>query len=182
METRFGAGGRDAATRAGGRWVATRRPWRRYLCFLQWIVLLGAGPVSPASAQDTLPQPLRSAREALDSGRIQEAIRLSERYTWGHPRDPRGFVLLGDAWFANLPVGRFRAAQAYQEAERLAPRDPEPPYKYASVGLWLGGDDGEGMAKRGLERVLEIAPLYRDAWDLWLMLFRSEGSRRRMRQ
>ena len=81
-----------------------------------------------------------------------------------------------------MPVGRFRAAQAYKEAQRLAPTSPEPPYRYAQVGLWLGGDDGESMAQLGLERTLELDPFYGAAWDQWLTLFRNAGSRQRMAQ
>jgi cytochrome c-type biogenesis protein CcmH/NrfG len=133
---------------------------------------------SQLSGQDTLPEPIRQARALIAAGNIEDAIHTSERYTLTHPRDERGFLALGDAWFHHMPTGRFRAAQAYEAAERLAPRDAEPPYQYAQVGLWLGGDDGEGMAKQGLERVLALDPLYRDAWDEWLTLFRNGGSRR----
>ncbi|HVO45590.1 MAG TPA: hypothetical protein VMT29_04575 [Steroidobacteraceae bacterium] len=163
-------GTRRRPSRAGSLWVTA------LVGALSWC---GASPVW---AQQPQQPELGAAREALAAGRTEDAIRIAERYTRSHPRDERGFLLLGDAWFANMPVGRFQAARAYEAAERLAPRDSEPPYKYALVGLWLGGDDGEGMARHGVERVLELAPLYRDAWDLWLTLFRGEASRRRMRQ
>jgi cytochrome c-type biogenesis protein CcmH/NrfG len=134
----------------------------------------------PAAAQDSLPPQLREARASIAAGKIDDAIHMAERYTRDHSRDAVGFLVLGDAWMKQMPVGRFRAAQAYQEAERLAPRDPAPPYQHAQVGLWLGGDDGERMAAQGLERVLGLDPLYQDAWDGWLTLFRNSGSRRRM--
>ena len=133
-----------------------------------------------AAAQDTLPAPLREARALIAAGKIDDAIHLAERYTGDHPRDAQGFLVLGDAWFAHMPIGRFHAATAFQEAERLAPRDPAPPYQFAQVGFWLGGDDGERMAGEGLERVLALDPLYKDAWIDWLTLFRNAGSRRHM--
>ncbi len=133
-----------------------------------------------ALAQDTIPEPLRQARALIAAGKIDDAIRLADRYTRDHPRDETGFLVLGDAWFKQMPIGRFKAAQAYQKAESLAPRDPAPPFRYASVGLWLAGDDGEMMAGAGLQRVLELDPLYPDAWDDWLTLFRNAGARRRM--
>src|SRR2546422_1501162 len=48
------------------------------------------------------------------------------------------------------------------------------------MGLWLGGDDGERIAREGLEQVIELDPLYRDAWDQWLTLYRNAGGRRKM--
>ncbi len=133
-----------------------------------------------AAAQDSLPEPLRQARTLIEAGKFDDAIHLAEKYTNDHGRDARGFLVLGDAWFKQMPVGRFRAARAYEEAQRLAPSSPEPPYRYAQVGFWLGGDDGESMAQRGLERTLELDPLYGDAWNDWLTLFRNVGWRRRM--
>ena len=133
-----------------------------------------------ARAQDSLPEPLRQARALIAAGKIDDAIHAAEAYTVQNRRDERGFLALGDAWFRQMPVGRFRAAQAYREAERLAARDPLPPYQYAQVGFWLGGDDGERMAAEGLERVLALNPLYGEAWNNWLTVFRNTGSRRHM--
>jgi hypothetical protein len=46
------------------------------------------------------------------------------------------------------------------------------------VGFALRGDDGEGVSRRGLLRVLDIEPLYRDAWALWTTLYRGPSERR----
>ncbi len=46
------------------------------------------------------------------------------------------------------------------------------------MGLALRGDDGEIVARRGLTRVLALEPAYRDAWTLWLGLYRGAGERR----
>ena len=146
-----------------------------------WLPILAlALTAGTARGQDTLPEPLRQARSLIAAGKIDDAIHLAERYTNDHPREEGGFLVLGDAWFKQMPVGRFKAAQAYREAERLAPRDPAPPYRYAQVGFWLGGDDGERMAGEGLERVLALDPQYKDAWDEWLTVFRNAGYRRRV--
>lgn len=139
---------------------------------------LVAAPIQ--APPDTLPPPLAAAVHALGSDSIEQAIKLAERYTWKAPRDPRGFLVLGDAYARRMPAGRFRALEAYRTAARLARRDPEPPYRMAQMGLWLGGDDGERIAREELERVLELDPLYKDAWDLWLTLYRNGGGRRKM--
>lgn len=109
-------------------------------------------------AQDSLPEALRQARALIAASKTEDAVHLAEQYTSAHPRDPRGFLGLGDAYFQRMPAGRFLAVRSYREAERLAPRDPEAPYKVAQAGLWLGGDDGEAMAQQGLERVSSWTP------------------------
>ena len=134
----------------------------------------------PRGKQDTVPAELQGAAAALESGRVEDAIRLAERYTLRHGRDPRGFLTLGDAYAARMPTGRFRALDSYRQAKQLLPHDPEPPFRIAHMGLWLGGDDGERIAREGLERVIELDPLYRDAWDQWLTLYRNAGGRRKM--
>ncbi len=131
-----------------------------------------------------LPRPrcasLEAAIAALATDSIEQAIRLAEHCTQQAPRDPRGFLVLGDAYSRRMPTGRFRALEAYRSAQRLAPASPDPPYRMAQMGLWLGGADGERIAREELERVLALDPLYRDAWDLWLTLYRNGGSRRKM--
>ena len=117
---------------------------------------------------------------ALQADSIEHAINLAERRTQQQPRDPAGFIALGDAYFRRMPAGRFRAIEAYRAAVRLAPNDPLPSYRIARMGLWLGGSDGERIAREGLERVITLDPLYADAWDLWLTVYRNSGTRRRM--
>src|SRR5207245_3336135 len=80
-------------------------------------------------------------------------------------------MILGDAHAAHMPTGRFRALESYRQAKQLLPHDPEPPYRIALMGLWLGGDDGERIAREGLERVIELDPLYRDAWYQCITLY-----------
>src|SRR5437867_12606134 len=143
-------------------------------------LLVAATLLPPHGQQDTVPTELRAAAAELELGRVDEAIKLAERYTLRHGRDPRGFMILGDAHAAHMPTGRFRALESYQQAQQLLPHDPEPPYRIALMGLWLGGDDGERIAREGLERVIELEPLYRDAWDDWITLYRNAGGRRQM--
>jgi len=146
-----------------------------------FLLLAWATIYSPSFAlQDTSPPELLSAVRALDSGRVEDAIQLAERYTTGHQRDARGFLVLGDAYAARMPAGRFRALEAYRQAKRLTPRDPEPSYRMANMAIRLGGDDGERIAKEELERILTLDPLYKDAWSQWLILYRNAGGRRRM--
>src|SRR5207253_501004 len=141
-----------------------------------------ASAAAPAiqTPQDTLPPPLVVALRALEVDSVDEAMKLAERYTLQAPRDPRGFLVLGDAYARRMPAGRFRAIEAYRAAETLARNDPAPSYRIARMGLWLGGDDGERIARDALERVVALDPFYRDAWDLWLTVYRNAGNRKKM--
>src|SRR2546426_9735847 len=143
-------------------------------------LLVAATLLPPQGQQDTVPTELRAAAEELALGRVEDAIKLAEGYALRHGRDPRGFLIRGDAYAARMPTGRFRALESYRQAKQLLPHDPEPPYRIAHMGLWLGGDDGERIAREGLEQVIELDPLYRDAWDQWLTLYRNAGGRRKM--
>jgi len=137
---------------------------------------LAFGPVP----QDTVPPELRAAQAALDAGDADRAVKLAESYMWGHKRDPRGYLMVGDAYSAKLPSGLYRAVQAYRDAYRLDRNDPAPYYRLAQVGIAVGGDNGEQLASEGLEKVLQLDPLYGDAWRQWLMLYRGSGDRDRM--
>lgn len=136
--------------------------------------------VQGATGPDTLPPKLAQAENSLHAGRIDAAIDLAKDYTWDHRNDPRGFLVLGDAYAARMPAGRFQAWKAYREAERLAPNDPAPPYRMALTGFMLGQADGERLAGDGLQRVLELDPHYQDAWTRWLTLYRNDDGRRGM--
>lgn len=74
--------------------------------------------------------------------------------------------------------GRFSAESLLSQAGELEPGNPEPFYYLGHVGVALRGDDGEAIARRGLQRVLEIEPRYRDAWQMWERLYRGEAERR----
>jgi tetratricopeptide (TPR) repeat protein len=113
----------------------------------------------------------------LVSGRLADARRVAEQAQRRHPDDPQVLTLLGRIYLAWPVVGRFRADSLLTRAGRLDPGNPEPFYWLGQVGLKLGGDDGEEIARRGLTRVLAIEPDYRDAWTLWLRLYRGDGER-----
>lgn len=154
------------------------------ICRFAVAVLIGlpllAVPRHSQATQQPVAPDLQRAQAALDSGSIEDAIRIAERYVARERRDPMGFLVLGDAYARRMPAGRFRALEAYRNAQRIAPADPEPPYRMAQMGLWLGGADGERIARESLERVLEIDAHYRDAWSLWLTVYRNSGGRRKM--
>ncbi len=150
------------------------------------VLACALAPLSAAPARAQAPASrwtplLDSAQAALRDGRVEPAIRFAEQYATRNYRDPAAWLTLGDAYFRRMPAGRFQALRAYEEAMRRAPADPAPAYRYAQVGIYLGGDDGEGIARRGLERVMELDPLHPGAWGQWLLLFRNAGARRRMR-
>ncbi len=128
---------------------------------------------SGAEAVELLPPELRAVQEALDAGRVTEAVAQATQYTSSHPDDPRGFLLLGDAQVAAARSDD--AVAAYAEADFLTPEDPDPSYRVARLAL-LRGD--EGLARTALTHVLEVAPLYRDAWLRWLVLYRDRDAQR----
>ena len=130
--------------------------------------------------QDSLPRELAEARAALESGDSARALDLAEKYMFGHQRDSRGFLLVGDLYASRLPRGLFRAVQAYRNAYRADPHNPEPFYKLAQVGLAVRGSNGEALVTEGLEKALSIDPLYGDAWEQWLTVYRSAGRREEM--
>lgn len=130
--------------------------------------------------EDSVPPELRTAAESLLAGKTERAIDLAQHYTWNHPNDPRGFLTLGDAYAARMPDGRFRAIENYLRARNLSPRNPEPAYRIAQMGLRLGGDDGERIMRENIERVLALDPDYSAAWDEWLLAYRNTGGRAKM--
>jgi len=87
-------------------------------------------------------------------------------------------TLLGRIWLAWPVFGRWQADSLLTRAGALDPDHPEPFYYLGLVGIALRGDDGEWVARRGLTRVLEIDPMYRDTWSRWLSLYRGPDERR----
>jgi GWxTD domain-containing protein len=88
--------------------------------------------------------------------------------------------VLGRIWLAWPVFGRFKADSLLARAQALDSGDPAPSYYRSLVGLRLGGDDGEALARQALVKVLAIDPDYRDAWALWLTLYRDDGDRTEM--
>lgn len=119
------------------------------------------------------------AESLLAAGRLPQARRIAESLDRSRRDDPQVLVLLGRIHLAWPVIGRYAADSLFARAGRLTPEDPEPFYWRGHVGLALGGDDGEQIARAGLERVLALDPQYRDAWALWSRLYRGDGERRR---
>jgi GWxTD domain-containing protein len=129
------------------------------------------------------PQPaLQAVYSSLDSGQVQTAITLAERYAAANPRSAEAFLAVGDAYAARPVAGRFLALKAYRQASVLAPTNPEPRYQMVLLAFKLGGADGERIAREELERILKMNPFYEDAWNRWLLLYRNAGGRRRVIQ
>ncbi len=171
---------------------ATARPL--YLCpqpgrhRLAGLLLLAlAGPLAPVGWAQSNGHPgadiallVDSANAALAEGELHLARSVAERALELAPKDPQALMALGRVHLEWPRIGRFQALDLFRRAARLAPDDPEPGYWIGRTGLALLGDDGEMIARRGLERTLALDPLYRDAWDLWRQLYRSPENRLRM--
>ena len=130
-----------------------------------------------ASQPDTL---LARAESLLVLGRLPEARRIAERLQDRRPRDPQVLMVLGRIHLAWPVIGRYAAESLFSRAAELSPGDPEPLYYLGLVGIALGGDDGEQIARRGLVPVIAMNPEYRDAWTRWMTLYRGNNDRRAM--
>ncbi len=138
------------------------------------MALLALQQASPA------PPELAQAESLLAAGRLAPARALTERLAQTHRDDPATLTLLGRVWLDWPVFGRYRAESLLERAGALAPQDPEPFYYLGQVGLTLGADDGEAIARRGLVRALALEPDYRDAWSLWTTLYRGRRERAEM--
>lgn len=127
--------------------------------------------------QAQAPAQLSAVADSVHAGRVDAAIDLAQHYVWSHPKDPAGFLALGDAWASKTPMGGLQALQNYRLARALEPKDPDPPYRMAQLALRLGGADGERILRESLERVLSLDPLYGNAWREWLLTYRNAGGR-----
>ena len=120
------------------------------------------------------------AESLLAAGQLSPARALTERLARSHPDDPATLTLLGRVWLEWPIFGRYRAESLLARAGALAPQDPEPFYYLGQVGLALGGDDGEAIARQGLLHALALQPDYRDAWAQWTTLYRGRHERSEM--
>jgi len=111
---------------------------------------------------------------------LAPARALAERLAQTHRDDPASLTLLGRIWLEWPVFGRYRAESLFARAGALAPQNPEPFYYLAKVGLKLGFDDGEAIARRGLVQLLALEPDYRDGWSLWTSLYRGNSERSEM--
>jgi tetratricopeptide (TPR) repeat protein len=123
---------------------------------------------------------LARAESLLAAGQLPAARAIAERLAWAHRDDPAALTMLGRVWLEWPVFGRYRAESLLERAGALAPQDPEAFYYLGQVGLALGGDDGEAIARRGLVKGLALLPDYRDAWSLWTTLYRGARERTEM--
>lgn len=119
------------------------------------------------------------AESLLARGELAAARTLLEIHLRAHERDVRALLLLGRVHLDWPVTGRRKALELFGRAAELAPRDPEPRYGRIAVGRALGGADGESIIRAGLFAVWELAPDYRDTWEVWRAIYRSDGDRRR---
>lgn len=141
------------------------------------MILLALGLVIGPLQSDSL---LWRAESLLAHGKLAEARRIVERLEARRPNDPAVLTMLGRIHLAWPVVGRYQAESLLSRAARLDPANPEPLYYIGQVGYLLGGDDGEQIARRGLVPAIALNPDYRDAWQLWLKLYRGDRERRAM--
>jgi tetratricopeptide (TPR) repeat protein len=118
-----------------------------------------------------------SALVVLERGELRGARVLAEDAVELAPKDPRALISLGRVHLAWPRIGRFTALKLFRRAARMIPEDPEPHYWIGRTGLALLGDDGEAIARRGLERTLALDPHFEDAWERWRLLYRSSEDR-----
>lgn len=122
--------------------------------------------------------PLARAESLLAAGDLALARHVAESLLVALPDDPRALTILGRIYLVWPVVGRFTAESLLTRAGELDPGNPEPFYYLGKVGIALRGDDGEAIARRGLQQALELDPLYRDVWALWARLYRGDRERR----
>jgi tetratricopeptide (TPR) repeat protein len=136
-------------------------------------LLLGLTFALPTS--DSL---FQRAESLLAAGSLAPARVIAARLLARDPRDVRALILMGRIYLAWPVFGRYHADSLLTRAARLDPSNPEPLYWLGHVGLALGGDDGELIARPALVKLFAMNPNYRDVWELWLRLYRGDKERR----
>ncbi|HYK11006.1 MAG TPA: GWxTD domain-containing protein [Gemmatimonadales bacterium] len=131
------------------------------------------------SLQDPL---VARAESLLARHELAGARKAAETLVQRYPDDASVHLLLGRVWLEWPVYGRYRALEEFRAAERLTPDDPAPWYWQTRVGLRLGDDEGEVMVREAVLRILAIDPEYRDAWDLFSVVYHDEGIWRRADQ
>jgi tetratricopeptide (TPR) repeat protein len=102
---------------------------------------------------------------------LPAARRIAESLVSAHPSDAAAHLLLGRILYAWPVVGRYPALAEFKEAARLAPQDPEPLYWQVRVGQYLGSDEGEGVVREAVLKIIAVDPDYRDCWSLFEQLY-----------
>jgi len=115
------------------------------------------------------------AERLLDAGEVKAARVVLEDHLSDNRNDTEAMLLLGRVFLDWPVIGRWQALKLFQETAALAPEDPEPWYWKMRVGKFLGSADGESLMRNGILGVLERDPRYRDIWEYWRQIYRSDG-------
>lgn len=121
------------------------------------------------------------AESSLAAADYAGALRAARLVVERHPTDPRAHLLLGRVHYARPVVGRYAALAEFRVAERLAPADPEPWYWEMTTGFYLGSDEGDGIAREAMLRILALDPDYRsgEVWRRFQTVYHDAGIWRR---
>src|SRR5438105_1573182 len=106
-----------------------------------------------ANVQAQPEQPLAMARRALDSGNIDQAVRLLEPYRRSHPTNPQVYNLLGIAY--GRANDNARSLAMFREFARLSPREPEAFNNLGASYLRAGNDK---QAEAAFRSALKLNP------------------------
>ena len=85
----------------------------------------------------------------------------------------------GKRHFAGRIVGRYPALEAFRSAARLAPANPEPLYWQMKVGFYLGGDEGDVIAREAILKIFALDPEYADVWTRFRGVYQNRDIWRR---
>jgi hypothetical protein len=115
------------------------------------------------------------AESLLAAHDLPHARTAAERLVQDHPQRSRAHLLLGRVWLAWPIIGRYTAYREFRRAAELAPEDPAPLYGQIEVGNYLKSDEGEGIVRRALLKLLALVPDSQDCWTLFRQLYHSTG-------
>ncbi len=116
-------------------------------------------PAAPAAAVDDGETARRAGNEALQAGRLDEALAHYERYVAARPDASSAHLNLG---FALLELQRpVEAAAALRRACRLDPASHEAPF-FLARALAAAGELKD--AERALEEAVALRPEFEDGW------------------
>ncbi len=132
---------------------------------------LSAGQASALPPTDTV----FGARveRLLSDGRLKQARTLLDSALRTRPNDVQLLTLLARVHLEWPVVGRWEALRLLRRAAAANPRDPEPWYWRARVGVYLAGADGEAIIRSGLHGTWRREPTYRDTWEMWRAIHHS---------
>ncbi len=107
-----------------------------------------------ANAPGSAPARLVKARLEAAAGRVDAGLKMIDAVLAEHPRDADAWTTKGD-FMLKLPGRRADAAQAYEEALKIAPQDVHALDAVVPVHLALGD---LAAARRAVDRLRAVAP------------------------